>query len=113
MKIRLSPQRRDDTLTIVKDGLTLTLNDERFDFNQISEGSTLPQSAIKSVWLAGDVEMIDGEIILTLWLPLPANYSQEQAFPNDLLVTEDGPVRLPQPLATADIVAVDTEDAQA
>lgn len=98
MKINLSPQRRDDSLDVSRAGAALTLNGITFDFSQMSDGDSLPASAISSRWFAGQVDNIGGELELTLILPLPANYSPEQAFPVPLVITADGPVALPAPL---------------
>lgn len=98
MKVNLSPQRRDGTLEVSRAGAVLTVNGESFDFTQMVDGDTLPASAISSPWFAGQVDNVGGELELTLILPLPANYSQEQAFPKPLMITADGPVALPQPL---------------
>lgn len=98
MNILLFPQRREDELVVHKQGNVITINGESFDLSPMSEGSTLPRSAISSEWFAGDVEMADGEITVTLLLPNPANYSPEQAFPQPLLNVPDGLVSLPKPL---------------
>ncbi|EGH99585.1 hypothetical protein [Pseudomonas syringae] len=98
MKINLTPQRRDDTLEAYKYGSTVIVNGESFDFSAMLEGSTLPRSAISSIWLEGDVELNDGELEITLLIPLPQNYSQEQAFPVPLLNVPNGLIQLPQPL---------------
>lgn len=111
MKILLSPQRRDDTLDLVKNGEVLSINGEAFDLSRVGEGDTLPRLAIDSVWFAGDVERINGELVLTLFLPNPWNYSQAQAFPVPLENVQDGPVPLPQPLPEQRLDAV-AEDAQ-
>ena len=42
MKIFLSPQRRDDTLSVVRRGDLLIVNDEPFDFSAVEEGDILP-----------------------------------------------------------------------
>ncbi|MGC1328977.1 hypothetical protein, partial [Pseudomonas sp.] len=84
MKINLSPQRRDDTLEVACAGAVLTINGEAFDFSKMADGDTLPSSAISSPWFAGQVDNFGGELELTLILPLPANYSPEQAFPEPL-----------------------------
>ncbi|QAY87203.1 hypothetical protein [Pseudomonas arsenicoxydans] len=110
MKIILSPQRRDDTLEVIKSGRVLIVNGEDFDFTQISEGSTLPQSAISSIWFAGDVSMQDGELTLTLLLPFPWNFSPEQAFPADLMNVPDGPILFPQPLPVPEVKALTEDD---
>jgi len=98
MIIKLSPQRRDDTLEVFRSGAVLTINGEAFDFSQMADGDTLPASAISSPWLFGQVDNVDGELELTLILPLPANYSQEQAFPIPLENVPNGPVVFPAPL---------------
>ncbi|WP_192560304.1 hypothetical protein [Pseudomonas allokribbensis] len=106
MKINLSPQRRDDTLSMSRAGAVLTINGEAFDFSAMSPGDTLPLGAVKSEWFVGPVENVAGELELTLLLPLPVNFSQEQAFPEPLLNVQDGPVALPQPLPAPDTVQV-------
>jgi hypothetical protein len=110
MRIKLSPQRRDDTLTVIRSGSILTVNGEFFDFTQMGDGDTLPRSAIQSEWFAGDVDKADGELTLTLLFPNPWNYSQEQAFPVDLLNVPNGPVIFPQPLPEP-VIEVQQEDA--
>ncbi|UVL16148.1 hypothetical protein LOY27_09920 [Pseudomonas atacamensis] len=98
MKIILSPQRRDDTLTLSKNGSVLTINGEAFDFSQMNEGDTLPRDAIDCEWFVGDVEKVEGALVITLFLPNPENYSPEQAFPVPIVNIPDGPISLPLPL---------------
>ena len=98
MRIGLSPQRRDDTLVVSKVGDILIINGEAFDFTEMSDGDTLPALAISSPWFVGQVDRVGPELELTLILPLPSNYSPEQAFPKPLLNVPDGLVALPQPL---------------
>ncbi|RBB96807.1 hypothetical protein C3E97_029970 [Pseudomonas sp. MWU12-2115] len=98
MIINLSPQRREDTLTIFKVGDILTINGETFDLSPIQEGDTLPASAISSPWFLNKVERIGGELELTLIFPNPQNFSPEQAFPVPLVGVPDGAVMLPKPL---------------
>lgn len=105
MKIILSPQRRNDTLEVIKNGDVLTVNGEEFDFSPVGEGDTLPRQAISSLWFAGDVDRIEGELTLTLLFPNPWNYSQEQAFPVPLEDVPDGPVAFPQPLSEEQAMA--------
>lgn len=97
MRIKLSPQRRDDTLQVVRSGNVLVINGEPFDFSQMAEGDTLPASAIASNWFFDKVDNVGGELELTLILPLPANFSPEQAFPVPLEYVPNGPVAFPQP----------------
>lgn len=120
MRINLSPVRRDDLLEVARSGSSLILNGETFDFSQMTEGDTLPAAAINSPWFTGQVDNVGGELELTLILPLPANYSPEQAFPEPLSITADGPVALPQPLTAPEAsaeevqaVSADIEEPQA
>lgn len=98
MNINLSPQRRDETLHVIKSGNTLILNGELFDLSRMVDGDTLPFSAIKSEWFIGDIDMVGDILTLTLILPNPANYSPAQAFPVPLLDVPDGEVLFPEPL---------------
>ncbi|WP_104698517.1 hypothetical protein [Pseudomonas syringae group genomosp. 3] len=97
MIIKLAPQRRDDTLVVEKAGAVLILNGEAFDFSVMQPGSTLPRSAISSEWFAGDVEY-DTDLTIHIIMPVPANYSPEQAYPADLVGVPDGIVQFPKPL---------------
>jgi hypothetical protein len=90
MKIILSPQRRDDTLTLVKSGDTLTINNISYDFSLIPEGATLPADATDCEWIVGDISKVDGEIELTILTPHGPDPTQEQAFPEPLLDVQDG-----------------------
>jgi hypothetical protein len=98
MIINLSPFRSDETLVIIKSGDVLTVNGEVFDFSRMADGDTLPLGAIESHWFGGTVDRVGADLLLTLRLPLPVNYSQEQAYPVPLTNVQDGEVSLPQPL---------------
>lgn len=95
MKIKFNPQRRDDTLTVVKQGDALIVNGVTYDFSPLPEGATLPAEAIDSDLFSGPVERVDGELVLTLTLPHGPNPSHAVAFPQPINVTADGPVALP------------------
>jgi hypothetical protein len=96
MKINLSPQRRDDTLTVTKQGDTLTINGTAYDFSVVPDGATLPKEATDCAWLASDVERIDAVLHLTLLLPHGANASQAARFPQPIINPADGVLELPQ-----------------
>ncbi|MBV1813461.1 hypothetical protein [Pseudomonas viridiflava] len=98
MIIKLIPQRQEVTLQVFKSGKTLTINGELFDFWRMQDGDTLPLEAITCDWIADKVDVENGELIITLLLPIPRNYSQEQAFPKDLIDVPDGLVEFPKPL---------------
>ena len=95
MHITLVPQRRDDSLSIVKSGDTLTINGVEFDFSPIPEGATLPADAVDSEFICGPVERIDGELHLSLLLPHGPNPPEHVAFPAPIIDPPDGPIALP------------------
>ena len=96
MHIKLNPQRRDDTLTVIKQGDTLSINGEAFDFSAIPEGATLPADAISSEFFSGPVERIDGVLHLTMTLPHGADPVEAVAFPADIINPPDGEIELPK-----------------
>ncbi|NCU31321.1 hypothetical protein EOM57_06100 [Candidatus Saccharibacteria bacterium] len=95
MLINLSPQRREDILTISKSGDTLTINGVPYDFSQLPNGATLSKEAIDCEFIISDVSRINGEIELTILLPHGANASHEARFPEPIVMTNDGQVVLP------------------
>lgn len=95
MKINWNPQRREDTLSVVKQGDALIVNGVTYDFSPLPEGATLPADAISSDIFSGPVERISGVLHVTLTLPHGPNPSEAVAFPKPITVTEDGPVALP------------------
>lgn len=101
MIIKLSPIRMDNAeLTLVKEeGNSLIINNERFDFSRMVEGDRLPPEAVESYWVVDEpVRVENGQLIIVILFPNPANYSPEQAFPVPLVDVPNGPVALPQPL---------------
>jgi len=96
MRINLTPQRRDDTLTVTKSGDVLTINSTEFDFSQVPDGGMLPRDAVDCAWLASDVTREDGELTLNLLLPHGANASEARRFPEPLTNVPDGEVEFPQ-----------------
>lgn len=95
MIINLSPQRRDDALAVSKTGDVLTINGEQFDFSTLPNGATLPRDAVPCVFLAGDVERIDGQLVLALILPHGPNPRPHVALPDPIVDPPDGVIVLP------------------
>jgi len=95
MTINLSPQRRDDTLSVTKSGDVLTINGTAYDFSQVPDGGLLPQDAVECPWLASDVERVNGELVLSLLMPHGANASEARRFPAPLIDVPDGEVEFP------------------
>ena len=96
MKITLSPQRRDDTLAVIKQGDTLTINGTAYDFSQLPDGGTLPSDAVDCKFVIGSVDRVDGELELTLLLPHGANASEAARFPQPIIDPADGELELPK-----------------
>lgn len=95
MRILLSPIRRDDTLTVVKSGDSLTINGEAFDFATLPNGGSIPLGDIPCSWIAGPVDRIAGELHIPLLLPHGPNPEPYQAFPGALANPPNGIVDLP------------------
>ena len=99
MKVNLSPQVRPGTLEVVRFGDVVVVNGTEFDFSAMGDGDTLPAGAVLSEWFVGPVDRVGAELELTLLLPLPPNYSAEQAFPMPIITLVNGLVPLPRALS--------------
>lgn len=80
MKVKLTPQRSDSTLSASCDGDRLTINGETFDFTSLPDACELPQGAVASPCIVGPVQRVGGVIELTLAVPYGSGESacQEQ-----------------------------------
>ena len=96
MHITITPQRRDDTLTVSKAGDTLTINGTAFDFSVIPDGATLPASAVDCKYVTGNLERIAGVLHLSLLLPTGPDASHAANFPAPIINPADGVLELPQ-----------------
>ena len=95
MHISFSPQRRDDTLSVSKNGDKLRINGELFSFVTLPEGGTIPAGVIPCEWIVGPVERVNGEVRLTLVLPHGPTPSAEVSFPVALVDPPDGDLAIP------------------
>lgn len=96
MKINFSPIRSDDDLSISVSGDIVTINGDPLDLSVIPTGATLPHGAIDSEWIAGPIERDDAGILtVTIRLPHAHNAPEARRFPVPIIVTEDGPITLP------------------
>lgn len=96
MKITLSPQVSNRTLNISKSGDTLTINGIAYDFSVIPDGATLPAEAVDCEYIMDKIERIDGELHLTLLLPIGPDASESARFPEPIINPTDGTLELPQ-----------------
>jgi hypothetical protein len=104
MKITLSPQRRNDVLSISKSGDVITINGEVFDFSALPNGASLEASEIPCDWLFGTIERVDGDLHLQIILPHGPNPSDAVAFPSPLTNLQDGQISLPVDLVVNDVL---------
>lgn len=95
MKINLSPQVRTDALVVTKFGDALTIKGVVYDFTPLTEGSTLPAEAVDCEYIVGEVKRVDGEIELTLLLPISIFAGLDARYPEPIAMTTDGEVVLP------------------
>jgi hypothetical protein len=96
MIIKLTPQRRDDNLELIKNNDSLYINGELFDFSQLPNGARLPFGSVNSKFVVGDVYRIDNQIEITIILPYNTSHSSARKFPTTLNVNTDGLVELPK-----------------
>ena len=96
MHITLTPQRRDDTLTVTKQGDILTINGTEYDFTDLPDGGTLPAEAVDCEFVIGSVDRVNGELELTLLLPHGANASEAARFSKPIINPSDGELELPK-----------------
>lgn len=96
MHISLSPQRRDDTLSLELTAPDrVRINGELFNFGPLAEGDLLPEGVIPCRWIVGPVSRVNGEIHLTLVLPHGASPDAHVAFPVPIIDPPLGIVDLP------------------
>lgn len=95
MKINLSPVRADQPIAVERQGDSLIIDGEVFDFSVIPEGAVLPASAISCPHFLDTVTRVDGVLELTLRLPYGATCPPETCFPTPIVDPANGPVSLP------------------
>ncbi|ALT58064.1 hypothetical protein FDG94_gp072 [Pseudomonas phage SM1] len=100
MYIKLSPYvviPGDSTdMEVSVSGDLIAINGTDFDFSPLPEGAELPAVATGSDYFEGSITRVDGEIRLTLKLPISSDASEEARFPAPIHVTWSGPVELPK-----------------
>lgn len=95
-KINLSPQRRDDELSVIIEGSVITINGDELDLDDIPAGATYENGSELHEFLAGPViKEKDGDVELTLLLPHGPEPEQYQAFPEPIIDPSDGVLDLP------------------
>lgn len=92
MQITFSPSRDDRRPVFERQGDVLLIDAEPFDFGPVPDGGCLPEAAVASEWICGDVTRTEGVLHLTLKLAHGAVAPETVRFPVPLLVTQDGPI---------------------
>ncbi|MND96451.1 Caudovirales tail fiber assembly protein [compost metagenome] len=97
MIIKLTPQEMHppQQLAVWKNGEQLNINGLTIDLASLADDSSLPVSAINSPWLAAPIQRVDGQLVLTLYLPNSPESTEAERFPRDLVDVPDGRVALP------------------
>ena len=96
MIINLSPQLGGAIYTLERQGDTLIIDGESFDFSPLQPGDELSSEAVNCPHFVGDIKKsASGELEVTLVLSHETDAPEEVRFPEPLTVTEDGPVLLP------------------
>lgn len=97
MIIKLSPQEMHppQQLAVWKNGEQLNINGLTIDLASLVEGASLPANAIGSAWVAGPIQRVGGQVVLTLFLPNSPESTEAERFPRDLVDVPDGRVALP------------------
>lgn len=96
MILIFSPQLRNGTLALEKQGDILTINGEEIDFEPLESGTKLPLDVCQeySPFLLAAQRNNDGELELTLLLPHGKDATQAALFPQPVIAI-DGLVEVP------------------
>ena len=95
MIIQLSPQINGKNLVVSKKGDSLTINGESFNFTPLSEGSILPASAVDSDFITGTLTRQNGQLMITILMPILADAGEEARFPAPIVNPPDGYIKFP------------------
>ncbi|MFK0092868.1 tail fiber assembly protein [Pseudomonas sp. NPDC090592] len=99
MLIKLSPiiPIAPQSLTVYKQGDSLTINGLTLDFSKLPDGATLPGEAAHCPWVIETVERVAGQLTVVLLLPISIDASVDACFRRDIVSPADGVVALPIP----------------
>lgn len=93
--IEQTPEAMEFSISVAGD--VITVAGEEFDFSFLNAGDTLPASAVTPALFAGAITRGASGIEITVILPHgPSQYApHERCFPQQIVVTEDGVIALP------------------
>lgn len=101
-KINLSPQVREDSISVSVSGSSITINGQTFDLSPLVDGAALPRDAFATEFIVSDVTRSGNVIELTLLYPIPHDATEEQRFPQPIYVDESGQVVMVEELGAED-----------
>ena len=95
MDIRVITSVTDERASFAKEGDSLIINGEMFDFSPLLEGERLPIQAIASTFFADNVERTDGVLRIAIRMPISMELYVIGGIPDILIDAPDGPLDLP------------------
>lgn len=113
IKIKLFPFLTDEPLKVSVHDEVITVNGRAFDLSVIPDGYRLLASAMGSDCFADAVARIDGDLTLTLKLPVKWDdplWLRNPAEPGIIEVTSNGPVEIPTSAITEERSASSLEE---
>lgn len=84
-----------EAYTVHVSGSVITICGVSFDFTEMEDGSSLPSDSITPRYFVGNIAKNDGLINATVKFPHGYDAPHTAMFPEPIMVTEDGPVTLP------------------
>lgn len=93
MRISLSPQRADRSLTAVRQGNTLVLDGQSYDLMALTESGPVTGADVEPASLALVTARRDGaDIHVVLCVPVGPDFDQSETPLEDLIDPPDGPL---------------------
>ena len=95
MYLIFTPQRRDETLVLVRSGDSLVINGQHADFHGMAPGEARSEFGADIPWLLHALRRPDGMLEVHLILPHGPEASEARRNPAPMALAEDGQVCLP------------------
>jgi len=94
MNIELSPQVRNDVLSVAVAGEVITVNEAVLDLSSIPDGYRLPAEAFESAYVLGAYRQ-GGVLSVALIMPISPDEARQSVLFPETIVASNGPVTLP------------------
>jgi len=98
MIVTFSPQLRNGTLALEKQGDRLIINGEAIDFSPLLPGYKLPfeECQAASPLLLGAERSTEGDLSVQVLLPMGANATDAAKYPQPIINPADGEIEVPK-----------------